>query len=795
MNVDPAPLRGPRVFATATDQPRMRRATDVITLVTSVIALAIITGFASPQPGFARALADLLASLPPMVTSVWQVGADLLVVTALVLLVTCAAGRRWAVARDLVVSATVALVVTVVASRLLHGEWPDLGRGVVRAEPPPTYPWTRLALPVAMIATAGPHLALPIRRFGRWMIVLGTLSGIALGASTVFGSVAAVLAGLIAASIVHLILGSSAGRPSLRDVGGALAEVGVDATDLEVAPAQRAGVFTVTGIGRGHGQLPRATPIRIKVYGRDAHGAAIVSALWRAIWYREPSPPVGFGRLQQVEHEAFLTLLAHQGGVLTDRVVTAGATESDDAVLVLEPVGTALPADDRVAVRRLWATVDALHRAGISHGQIDTDHLVVDGDQLGLIDLRTARVAPTELQVRVDRVQALVTLARHLGADDAVALVLEAADADTLTELLPLLQVPTLTLAQRRHVKQGLVDLDDLRTRAAAAAGAEVPALQQLYRFTIGSIVRIALPVIALFALVAAVSGLDVQALGQELSGATWWLIGLGAVLAQTPRIFQAISTMGASPVALPLGPVYALQLAISYVNLAIPTAAARVAVNIRFFQRHGVPPGAALASGALDGFSGFIVQALLLVTLLIATPLSLNLDVQLPTTGGAAHFALAAVSIAVVGIGVLLALGRLRRFVARWAKQIVLETLSVLRVLRSPRRLAMLFGGNLAAEILFALALGTFVRAFGVSVGLGELLLVVIAVSLLSGLLPIPGGIGVTEGGLIYGLVAFGVSEEVAFASVISYRLATFYLPPIWGFIALRWLERHRHI
>ena len=41
----------------------------------------------------------------------------------------------------------------------------------------------------------------------------------------------------------------------------------------------------------------------------------------------------------------------------------------------------------------------------------------------------------------------------------------------------------------------------------------------------------------------------------------------------------------------LALGPVYALQLAISYVNLAIPSAAGRIAVNVRFFQRHGVPP------------------------------------------------------------------------------------------------------------------------------------------------------------------------------------------------------------
>lgn len=66
---------------------------------------------------------------------------------------------------------------------------------------------------------------------------------------------------------------------------------------------------------------------------------------------------------------------------------------------------------------------------------------------------------------------------------------------------------------------------------------------------------------------------------------------------------------------------------------------------------------------------------------------------------------------------------------------------------------------------------------------------------ALLSGLLPIPGGIGVAEGGLTFGLVRAGMPEEVAFAAVMLYRMSSFYLPPIWGFFAMRWLERRRFL
>ena len=116
-------------------------------------------------------------------------------------------------------------------------------------------------------------------------------------------------------------------------------------------------------------------------------------------------------------------------------------------------------------------------------------------------------------------------------------------------------------------------------------------------------------------------------------------------------------------------------------------------------------------------------------------------------------------------------------------------------RARRSPRRIALLVGGSLATELIFPIALATFTLALGYHVSLGQVLLINISVGRLAGLLPIPGGIGVVEGGLTFGLVQAGVPESVAFAAVLLYRVATFYLPPVWGFFALRWLERNDHL
>ena len=179
--------------------------------------------------------------------------------------------------------------------------------------------------------------------------------------------------------------------------------------------------------------------------------------------------------------------------------------------------------------------------------------------------------------------------------------------------------------------------------------GAEPPELIELRRISLGSIIKVVLPAVALVALISGMAGLDWEDLWSRVRDANWWLVGLGFIAAQVPRVAQAMSTMGASPIPLPLGPVYALQLSTSYINLAVPTTAGRVALNIRFFQRHGVPPGTAIAAGALDSFSGFIVQMVLLATLLLFTPASLNLqfDDTLSTAGR-----LVVIALVIFGVG-----------------------------------------------------------------------------------------------------------------------------------------------
>jgi uncharacterized protein (TIRG00374 family) len=82
-------------------------------------------------------------------------------------------------------------------------------------------------------------------------------------------------------------------------------------------------------------------------------------------------------------------------------------------------------------------------------------------------------------------------------------------------------------------------------------------------------------------------------------------------------------------------------------------------------------------------------------------------------------------------------------------------------------------------------------VAAFGTSLPLATLLVINVSVALFSGIMPVPGGIGVSEGAYVLLLTSAGVDEATAFGVAIAYRICTFYLPPLWGGVALRRLER----
>jgi uncharacterized protein (TIRG00374 family) len=81
--------------------------------------------------------------------------------------------------------------------------------------------------------------------------------------------------------------------------------------------------------------------------------------------------------------------------------------------------------------------------------------------------------------------------------------------------------------------------------------------------------------------------------------------------------------------------------------------------------------------------------------------------------------------------------------------------------------------------------------QAFGVNLPVTTAALVYLTGSAVATAAPTPGGVGATEAALLAGYTAVGVDPGGAFAAVLLFRLATFWLPILPGWLALVSLQR----
>ena len=98
-------------------------------------------------------------------------------------------------------------------------------------------------------------------------------------------------------------------------------------------------------------------------------------------------------------------------------------------------------------------------------------------------------------------------------------------------------------------------------------------------------------------------------------------------------------------------------------------------------------------------------------------------------------------------------------------------------------------------SELIGSLTQFTVLIAFGQDVNYFDVVLVSITVSLFAGLMPVPGGIGVTEAALTAGFISIGVPPEIAFAAALTCRMITFYIPPVIGVFVFRWMQKQRYL
>jgi uncharacterized membrane protein YbhN (UPF0104 family) len=223
-----------------------------------------------------------------------------------------------------------------------------------------------------------------------------------------------------------------------------------------------------------------------------------------------------------------------------------------------------------------------------------------------------------------------------------------------------------------------------------------------------------------------------------------------------------------------------AVQAAGAFANRVLPAGLGGLTLNVDYLRRanHTLPQAIAVAGA--NNLLGFLGHVLLVVVLVAASGVQADGHLAWPHIGFGWYVA------GIVGllvIAVALALRGVRRYVGGLLAG-ALQTLWAYR--QRPVRLVVALGCSLLVTMAYVGIFYFSAVALGADISPVQALIIFTLGMAIGTATPTPGGLGGVEAGLVAGCVAYGLEASTALAVVLLYRLLSYWLPLLPGFLIL---------
>ncbi|HET7328961.1 MAG TPA: lysylphosphatidylglycerol synthase transmembrane domain-containing protein [Nocardioidaceae bacterium] len=646
------------------------------------------------------------------------------------------------------------------------------------------FPSGHTAVAAALTTTVGPYLNRTSRSLTWAGVVLVGVADVYRGTHLPLGVFAGAFLGWGIGTVSHLVLGAPRRRTSGAGIVHALETAGMEGVDL--VPVRHSHLFGPLTFEASTSDGQR---LEVEVVRRLRRRAGPFYKLRRLVASLEvEDEPRLSTPLHEVEHQAFVTLLAERAGVRTPSVVMALRPEHMPALVVhrrvegrrLSDLEPGQIGDD--LVRAVWQQVHRLGVARIAHHDLRAKNILVDEEEgPWLLDFVFARAGASRQRLAQDIAEVMTSIASRVGAERAVAGATAVLPRRDLAAALPYLQPLALPRRIRTQLNQADLLLE-LRDVLAARIDSPVPSFRSPVRPS--TLAFLVVGGLAVYVLVPQLSSM--RAVLTSLRGADiGWLVvtvllGLAALLPQT------LSILGSTRTSLPWWRALAVQVAAAFTGRTTPGGVGYIGLNVVFLERCGVRRPQAVGAMALNRAATLAVSAAVCVIAVLALGSSgVAADVSLPT--GWPVLIVVVVVLVIAGLVIGSPFGR---------RRIVHPTVEVARemasTLHDPRRAAQLVGGTVGFLGLMALGQVTSLAALGTDFAALPVLGAYMVGVTIGQLAPTPGSLGAVEAALVAALTAIDVASTSAVAAVLTARLLTFWLPIIPGVVVLRYLQHH---
>ncbi|WP_051425809.1 lysylphosphatidylglycerol synthase transmembrane domain-containing protein [Jiangella gansuensis] len=781
------PTRGRSTGKIVVDEPplprRTRRPIDglrllfVLTAMTALAALAVVaertlTGLTADLASFNRnvprgpvdvvALASQLASLilPPALVFILMVR-----------------GRMRTTVELLVAGALASLAAALVSTWLagpapqrLHDTFVPTVAGLDGTAVP--------AMPTLLVAivTVVSRLALKrIRQITAFAVAGSFAVWLFRGDVTVGGMLLSLGIGWAVGLLVRLVSGQPSLAPNGHKVAAVLRANGYDVSSMRADPVDKYRRY-IAESSQG--------PLGVLVLDRDDDGAGAVARAANQIRTREEVLPRQMVTMRSAVNQITLQSLAvSRAGARTPKLRNVLRIGGDAAAIVYDHVPGRVLANmtaDEVTdamLEDLWRQLSRLRRNQVAHRRISGRTILVsDAGKVWLLDPSGGEVAAPDLAVRADLAQALVGCALVVGVERTIDTAIGVLGRDVVAGAIPLLQPVALARSTRRDLKGRRDILSKLRDGLVSGTGGEPDQPVRLRRLRPLSLLT---GVGAVFAVYLVGTQLSDVSFSQLWSQIDWRWLFVAVVLMFTSFVGATFALMGFVPEKVGFWRIMGAQVSLGFLRLVAPSTVGIVAVNIRVLTKAGVAAPLAAASVAANQVGNVAITFPTIGILGVVTGSSAAPDID-PSVN-----TLIIVLVVLAAAAILALLPPVRmRLRALWSDFAERGLPRLLDVLSNPRKLLVALGGILLQSASLIMCFYTCLLAVGGAANLAAMAVVQLVGNTLGMAVPTPGGLGAVEAALTAGVSTLGVGATTAVTAVLVFRLVSFWLPVLPGWI-----------
>jgi undecaprenyl-diphosphatase len=604
--------------------------------------------------------------------------------------------------------------------------------------------------------------------------------------------VLAVGVGGVVGTLLLLAVGRSVRVWSAAGVRVALERGGLEVREMQ--PLDR----TAFGAWEHRADTDRG-PVLAKVVGTESQQLDTLYRAYRRVRLRDVGDDSAYSSARRaVAVESLLSVYSASHGVRCPQVLAISPLGGDDVVLaVAEPSGTALSevADEQLTddvLGQCWELVVGLRRAQVAHRALELGSFVLDDhDHLWLINFDFGQPAAEDHVLAGDVAELLAATYVRVGAERAVAAAAAALGPGPLSDALGRIVPAALTPRTRSDLKEADGGAEPLVAELCRVTGIEEPTPAKVERLKPRYLVIGALMGVAVYFLLPQLS--DMPSMIEAVRTADWRWVPPAVVASAVTYVGVGMAMAGATPGRASLTELTGVQLASSFVATFAPPGLGQLGLNLRYLQKRGFAGPLAVSVIASKETVVFVVHIMMLGIVGVWAGRSGALDEELDKLPSGPSVLIGAAAVLVV-VGLATAFRRVRLLIREKVLPALRTSVTAMaEVLRSPVKMVMLFSGITLLSVGYAACLYFSLQAFGAGASYPAVALVYLTAGTVASAAPTPGGLGAVEAILVAALTGIGIDSSEALAGVFLYRLCTFWLPILPGFLAFRSLS-NRH-